>query len=63
MGRYCSDAFHLQPYRGRYPQGGRGRSTVPNMVDVQALLAGMADRGAQAAIIEASAQGLHCGRY
>ena len=60
--RYCSEAFHLCPHRGRYPQGGRQRSTTPDMLSMQALLAGMADRGAQAAIIEASEEGLHCGR-
>ena len=61
--RYCSEAFHMIPYRGRYPQGGQRRSTTPDLVNMQRLLAGIADRGAKAAIIEASIEALHCGRY
>ena len=60
--RFCSTGFHLSPYRGRYPQLGAQRSTTPDMLDLQQLLAGMRDRGAAAAIVEASTAGLACGR-
>ena len=55
-------AFHLAPYKGRYPALGPQRSTTPDMLSVQRLLAGMRDRGAKAAIVEASTPGLACGR-
>ena len=46
--RDCSTAFHVTPYEGKYPipEG------APNMVQVQTLMAGMADRGATACVYE-----------
>ena len=55
--RECSAAFHLAPYRGKYPH------PAPNStaLRVHKIAAGMADRGATAAVLELSAQALVAG--
>ena len=60
--RFCSVGFHLAPYKGRYPQLGPERSCTPDLISMQQLLAGMRDRGAGAAIVEAATPALACGR-
>ncbi|GBF91369.1 hypothetical protein Rsub_04109 [Raphidocelis subcapitata] len=53
--RECTSPFHLAPYKGKY------RVDYPHDMDgmrLQKLLAGMRDRGATAAVVEASAEAL-----
>ena len=59
MRRDCSAPFHISPYQGKYvvPAG------MPDGLALQKLMAGMAERGASAAVVEASAQGLAQGRW
>jgi len=52
--RECSSAFHLAPYKGKYPLP----APFSTALRVQKVTAGMADRGATAAILELSAQAL-----
>ena len=56
--RDCSAAFHLAPYQGKYPAPHR----APDPLEMQKLLAGMADRGADVAVVECEADGLADGR-
>ena len=56
--RDCSAAFHLAPYQGKYPAPHR----APDPLGMQKLLAGMADRGADVAVVECEADGLADGR-
>ena len=54
MCRECSTPFHLSPYRGKY----NVPCCTPDALAMQKLLAGMADREAGAAVIEADPFGL-----
>ena len=56
--RDCSAAFHLAPYQGKYPPP----HAAPDPLEAQKLLAGMADRGADVAVVECEADGLADGR-
>ena len=56
--RDSSAAFHLAPYRGKYP----APHTAPDPLEMQKLLAGMADRGADVAVVECESNGLAAGR-
>lgn len=56
--RDCSAAFHLTPYQGKY----EAPNEAPDGLEVQKLLAGMADRGAEVAVVECNAEGLDQGR-
>jgi hypothetical protein len=56
--RDCSAAFHLTPYQGKY----EAPNEAPDGLEVQKLLAGMADRGAEVAVVECNAEGLDRGR-
>ena len=56
--RDCSAAFHLAPYQGKYP----APHTAPDPLEMQKLLAGMADRGADVAVVECESDGLAVGR-
>ena len=56
--RDSSSAFHLAPYRGKYP----APNTTPDPLEMQKLLAGMADRGADVAVVECESDGLAAGR-
>ena len=58
MCRDCSAAFHLAPYQGKYP----APHTAPDPLEMQKLLAGMADRGADVAVVECESDGLAVGR-
>ena len=57
--RDCSAAFHLAPYEGKYEPPDQ----APDALHVQKLLAGMADRGADVAVVECAAEGLDRGRW
>ena len=57
-GRDCSAPFAICPYKGKYSVG---RST-PDSLACQKLLAGMADRGATAAVVECTSTGIQNGR-
>jgi UDP-N-acetylmuramyl tripeptide synthase len=57
--RDCSAAFHLTPYKGKY----EAPNQSPDGLQIQKLLAGMADRGAKAAVVECDEQGLDEGRW
>ena len=56
--RDCSAAFHLAPYEGKYEPPDQ----APDALHIQRLLAGMADRGADVAVVECAAEGLDQGR-
>ncbi len=56
--RDCSAAFHLAPYEGKY----EAPDQAPDGLQIQKLLAGMADRGADVAVVECAAEGLDQGR-
>ena len=56
--RDCSAAFHLTPYRGKY----EAPNEAPDGLETQKLLAGMADRGAEVAVVECNPEGLEQGR-
>ena len=56
--RDCSSAFHLAPYRGKYPEP----NPAPDPLEMQKLLGGMADRGADVAVVECESDGLAAGR-
>ena len=56
--RDCSAPFAICPYKGKYSVG---RST-PDSLACQKLLAGMADRGATAAVVECTSTGIQNGR-
>ena len=56
--RDCSAAFHLAPYQGKYP----APHAAPDPLEMQKLLAGMADRGADVAVVECESDGLAVGR-
>ena len=56
--RDCSAAFHLAPYQGKYP----APHAAPDPLEMQKLLAGMADRGADVAVVECESEGLAVGR-
>lgn len=56
--RDCSAAFHLAPYQGKYPVP----HAAPDPLEMQKLLAGMADRGADVAVVECESDGLAVGR-
>lgn len=58
-GRDCSAPFHLAPYRGKPP----APAEAPDALEVQKLLAGMADRGADVAVVECASEGLEEGRF
>ena len=47
-GRECSAPFHLTPYVGKYDPP----PTTPDVLGVQKVMAGMADRGATACVYE-----------
>ena len=55
--RECSAAFHLAPYKGKYPLPASDSTALR----IQKVSAGMADRGATAAVIEVSARALIAG--
>ena len=55
--RECSAAFHLAPYKGKYPLPAPDSTALR----IQKVSAGMADRGATAAVIEISARALVAG--
>lgn len=57
--RDCSAAFHLAPYQGKYP----APNPTPDPLEMQKLLAGMADRGADVAVVECESNGLAEGRW
>ena len=57
--RECSTAFHVTPYIGKYEPP----SSTPNVVQVQAVMAGMADRGATACVYEAGLYEASEGRW
>ena len=57
--RDCSAPFHLAPYRGKPP----APAEAPDALEAQKLLAGMADRGADVAVLECAAEGLEEGRF
>ena len=56
--RDCSAPFHLAPYVGKPPAA----AEAPDALEAQKLLAGMADRGADVAVVECAAAGLDAGR-
>ena len=56
--RDCSAPFHLAPYRGKPP----APAEAPDALEIQKLLAGMADRGADVAVVECASEGLEEGR-
>ena len=56
--RTCSAPYHISPYRGKYSVP----NTTPGPVSMAKLLAGMRDRGATWAVLEASSHGLRQGR-
>jgi hypothetical protein len=56
--RDCSAPFHLAPYVGKPPAA----VEAPDALEAQKLLAGMADRGADVAVVECAAEGLDAGR-
>lgn len=58
LGRACSAPYRIAPYRGKYVTG----NTTPGALSMVKLLAGMRDRGAQAAVVECSSQGIVGGR-
>ena len=58
VGRDCSAPFHLAPYLGKPPAA----AEAPDALEVQKLLAGMADRGADVAVVECASDGLEQGR-
>jgi len=57
--RDCSAPFHLAPYLGKY---GTDIPTTPDALALQALIAGMVDRGATKVIIEIDSDTLADGR-
>ena len=58
MQRACSAPYRIAPYRGKYTVP----NTTPGPLSMVQLLAGMRDRGAQAAVVECSSQGIQTGR-
>lgn len=56
--RDCSASFHLTPYQGKY----EAPKQAPDGLEIQQLLAGMADRDADVAVVECDAFGLDQGR-
>ncbi|CAL8464844.1 g4379 [Coccomyxa elongata] len=58
LDRDCSAAFHLTPYKGKY----EAPNEAPDGLEAQKLLAGMADRGAEVAVVECNPDGLEQGR-
>lgn len=57
--RDCSAPFHLAPYLGKY---GTDIPTTPDALALQALIAGMVDRGATKVLIEIETETLADGR-
>ncbi|KAK9840910.1 hypothetical protein WJX81_000011 [Elliptochloris bilobata] len=58
LDRDCSAPFHLAPYVGKPPPP----AEAPDALEIQKLLAGMADRGADVAVVECASEGLDQGR-
>ena len=58
LSRASSAPYHIAPYRGKYAVP----HTTPGAVAMTKILAGMRDRGAHAAVLEATSQGLQQGR-
>eukprot|EP00892_Ulva_mutabilis_P010952 jgi/Ulvmu1/8229/UM041_0038.1 len=58
LSRECSTPFWGAPYEGKYEVP----CTTPDNVSIQKLMAGMADRGATACVMECSSIGLDQGR-
>lgn len=58
LNRKSSSPYRVAPYRGKYAVP----NTTPGPLPMVKLLAGMRDRGAQAAVLEASSHGLSQGR-
>jgi len=56
--RKSSTPYHIAPYRGKYAVP----NTTPGPLSMLQLMAGMRDRGAQAAVVEASSHALSQGR-